>query len=103
MQDRNSHSWLVPTTVSLALIPTVATAAGFALLEQSARRLGTAFAGTAAASDDATTVFFNPAGMTTLREPEIAVSPSGIGISSEFRNASSAPAFEQPLGGNGGD
>ena len=103
MQDRNSHSWLVPTTVSLALIPTVATAAGFALLEQSASRLGTAFAGTAAAADDATTVYFNPAGMTALRQPEGAVSASGIAIGSEFRNASSTPAFLQPLGGNGGD
>ena len=62
MQDRNHHSWLVPATVSLALMPTVAGASGFALLEQSASRLGTAFAGTAAAADDATTVFFNPAG-----------------------------------------
>jgi long-chain fatty acid transport protein len=103
MQDRNSHSWLVPATASLTLIPTVASASGFALLEQSASRLGTAFAGTAAAADDATTVFFNPAGMTSLRAPEVAVSASGIGIGSEFRNASSTPAFAQPLGGNGGD
>ncbi len=103
MQDRNHHSWLVPATVSLALLPTVACASGFALLEQSASRLGTAFAGTAAAADDATTVFFNPAGMTTLRQPEGVVSASGIEIGSEFRNGSSIPAFAQPLGGNGGD
>jgi len=103
MQDRNSHSWLIPATASLTLIPTLASASGFALLEQSASRLGTAFAGTAAAADDATTVFFNPAGMTALREPEVVVSASGIGISSEFRNTSSVPAFAQPLGGNGGD
>jgi long-chain fatty acid transport protein len=103
MQDRNPRSWLVPATVSLALIPTVAAASGFALLEQSASRLGTAFAGTAAAADDATTVYFNPAGMTALRQPEGALSASGIEIGSEFRNASSVPAFAQPLGGNGGD
>jgi long-chain fatty acid transport protein len=103
MQDRNSHSWLVPATVSLTLIPTVAAASGFALLEQSASRLGTAFAGTAAAADDATTVYFNPAGMTALRQPEGVVSASGIEIASEFRNDSSTAAFAQPLGGNGGD
>ena len=103
MQDRNHHHWLVPATVSVALLPTVAGASGFALLEQSASRLGTAFAGTAAAADDATTVFFNPAGMTTLRQPEGVVSASGIEIGSEFRNDSSIPAFAQPLGGNGGD
>lgn len=103
MQDRTPHSWLVPATISLTLIPTVAAASGFALLEQSASRLGTAFAGTAAAADDATTVYFNPAGMTMLRKPEGAVSASGIEIGSEFRNASSVPAFAQPLGGDGGD
>jgi long-chain fatty acid transport protein len=103
MQDRNSHSWLVPATVSLTLIPTVAAASGFALLEQSASRLGTAFAGTAAAADDATTVYFNPAGMTALRQPEGVVSASGIEIASEFRNDSSTAAFAQPLGGNGCD
>ena len=97
------HSWLVPATGSWHCIPTVAGASGFALLEQSASRLGTAFAGTAAAADDATTVFFNPAGMTSLRQPEGVVSASGIEISSEFRNDSSIAAFAQPLGGNGGD
>jgi len=103
MQDRNPHSWLVPATVSLTLLPTIAAASGFALLEQSASRLGTAFAGTAAAADDATTVYFNPAGMTALRQPEAVVSASGIEIGSEFRNAGSTAAFAQPLGGNGGD
>ena len=103
MQERSTHGWLIPAAGSLALIPTVAGASGFALLEQSASRLGTAFAGTAAAADDATTVFFNPAGMTSLREPEAIVSASGIEITSEFRNDSSVAAFAQPLGGNGGD
>lgn len=103
MHDRNHYRWLAPATASLTLIPAVAGASGFALLEQSASRLGTAFAGTAAAADDATTVYFNPAGMTELREPEGALSASGIGIGSEFRNGSSTPAFAQPLGGNGGD
>ena len=103
MQERSTHSWLIPATGSLALLPAVAGASGFALLEQSASRLGTAFAGTAAAADDATTVFFNPAGMTSLREPEAVVSASGIEITSEFRNDSSVAAFAQPLGGNGGD
>ncbi len=103
MQDFNRHNWLVPATASLVLIPAVAGASGFALLEQSASRLGTAFAGTATAADDATTVYFNPAGMTALRQPEGVVSASGIGIASEFRNDSSVAAFAQPLGGNGGD
>ena len=103
MQDRSSQRWFVPATVSFALIPTVVNASGFALLEQSASRLGTAFAGTATAADDATTVYFNPAGMTDLKQAEAVVSASGIEIGSEFRNESSVAAFAQPLGGNGGD
>jgi long-chain fatty acid transport protein len=103
MENRSRASWVVPATASFALVPAIAGASGFALLEQSASRLGTAFAGTAAAADDATTVYFNPAGMTELRAPEGALSASGIGIGSEFRNGSSVPAFAQPLGGNGGD
>ncbi|HKU16433.1 MAG TPA: outer membrane protein transport protein [Steroidobacteraceae bacterium] len=97
------RGWLVPATASLVLIPVTAGASGFALLEQSASRLGTAFAGTAAAADDATTVFFNPAGMTALGAPEGVIAASGIDIGSEFRDGGSAPAFAQPLGGNGGD
>jgi long-chain fatty acid transport protein len=103
MQDHDKRSWLLPVTASLVLIPTAAGASGFALLEQSSSRLGTAFAGTAAAADDATTVFFNPAGMTALRQSEGVISASGIDISSQFRNDSSVPAFAQPLGGDGGD
>ena len=47
---------------------TLASAAGFALIEQSASGLGNAFAGAAATAEDASTVFFNPAGMSQLRE-----------------------------------
>src|SRR6187455_1969378 len=94
---------LAALLAATAIGPGTAGASGFALLGQSASRLGTAFAGTAAAADDATTVFFNPAGMTALSRPEAVVSGSGIDISSQFRNDSSIPAFAQPLGGDGGD
>jgi long-chain fatty acid transport protein len=93
-------SW---AAAALVLAPTLADASGFALLEQSASRLGTAFSGTAAEADDATTVFYNPAGLTQLSGPTAVVSASGIEIGSEFRNSSSTPAFAQALGGNGGD
>lgn len=78
-------------------------ASGFALLEQSASRLGTAFSGTAAAADDATTLFYNPAGMMKLDEIEISAAASGVKISSQFRNGASQPALGQPLGSEGGD
>lgn len=55
-------------------------AAGFALIEQSVSGLGNAFAGGAASAEDATTIFFNPAGMTRVPSQFIAgvhfISPS---------------------------
>lgn len=78
-------------------------ASGFALLEQSASRLGTAFAGTAAAADDASSIFFNPAGMAKLDQSQFLVVASGISISSEFNDAGSQPALGQALGSEGGD
>lgn len=51
----------------LALGPMAnASAAGFALIEHSASGLGNAFAGGAAGAEDASTVYFNPAGMRRL-------------------------------------
>ena len=41
-----------------------AQAAGFALIEQSASGMGNAYAGGGAIAEDASTIFFNPAGMT---------------------------------------
>lgn len=41
-------------------------AAGFALIEQNASGMGNAYAGAAAVAEDASTIFFNPAGMTYI-------------------------------------
>ena len=102
MRVRNSalRSSLAVLTASLA--PASASASGFALLEQSASRLGAAFAGTTAAADDAATLYFNPAGLARLERAEAIVVASGIGITSEFRNGGSQPALLQPLGGDAG-
>jgi len=45
-------------------------ASGFALIEQSVSGMGTAYAGSAAQAQDATTIYFNPAGLTHLKEPQ---------------------------------
>jgi len=42
-------------------------ASGFALIENSATGQGNAFAGAAASAEDATTIWFNPAGMMKLK------------------------------------
>jgi len=45
--------------------------AGFAIIEQSVTGLGNAFAGGSASAEDATTVFFNPAGMTRIKGQQV--------------------------------
>ena len=87
----------------LMLPPQIAVSSSFGLLEQSSSRLGTAFAGTAAAADDATTLFYNPAGLTQLESAEVTLVASGIYIESSFENAGSQPALGQQLGVEGGN
>jgi long-chain fatty acid transport protein len=56
--------------VAIAAISAPASASFFALAEQSASGMGTAFAGGAAIAEDASTVWYNPAGMTRLDRPQ---------------------------------
>jgi len=82
--------------------------AGFALTEQSASGLGNAFAGGSAVAEDATTVFFNPAGLTRLEGQEIIGAAHVIMPSANFNNQGSTHVLQGEtniplLGGNGGD
>lgn len=52
------------------VFPSSASASGFQLLEQNASGLGNAYAGSAAVADNASTIFYNPAGMTQLKTRE---------------------------------
>jgi long-chain fatty acid transport protein len=83
----------------------LASAAGFALIEQSASGMGNAFAGAAATAEDASTIFFNPAGLTKLEGRNFAVAGHVIGLSAKFTDngSSTAPAGIATLGGNGGN
>lgn len=98
-----SQALKAAVAATLVLNGSIAHAAGFALLEQSASRLGAAFAGSAAVSDDVTTIFFNPAGLVHVEHAQAAVVPSAIEITSEFGNTGSVAALGQPLGNEGGD
>lgn len=80
-----------------------ADASGFALAEQNTSALGNAYAGVAASAEDASTVFFNAAGMTQLTAPSFGISLIGVDISSKFQNSASQPALGQSLGGEGGE
>ncbi len=66
--------------------------------------LGRAFAGSAAVAEDASTIFFNPAGLTYLERGELDLGLNYIKPQSEFRNDGSNINNAIPLtGGNGGD
>jgi long-chain fatty acid transport protein len=80
-----------------------AAASGFALIEQSASGLGNAYAGGAASAEDASTVFFNPAGMSRLSGKQVVVAGHAITPSAKFSNNGSTAATAQTLGGTGGD
>lgn len=79
--------------------------AGFAIIEQSASGMGNAYAGAAASAEDASTVFFNPAGLTRLSQRQLVVAGHVIRPSSEFSNDGSTDVLGTPIatGGNGGD
>lgn len=95
---------LVAMSVASALLAMSgnAAASAFALIEQSSG-LGNAFAGGAAGAEDATTIFFNPAGMSRLSGKQVSVAASFIQPSIKFSDTGSAGAAFQTAGGNGGD
>lgn len=75
----------------------MAQAAGFALIEQNASGLGNAYAGQAASAQDASTIFFNPAGLTLLPDRQLVMAGHLIKPQAEFSGSSNIG------GGNGGD
>ncbi len=83
--------------------PIAAQAAGFALIEQSGSGMGNAYAGAAAVAEDASTIFFNPAGMTYIEGTQAVGALHLIKPSAEFNNQGSVNAAPRPLGGEGGD
>lgn len=87
----------------LALAAGQAQGAAFGLAEQSGSGLGNAFAGGAAAAEDASTLWLNPAGMSRIGSMQAAGALHLVTPSIKFSNDGSAAALNQPLGHNGGD
>ena len=82
-----------------------AQAGGFALTEQGASGIGNAFAGASALGEDASTVFFNPAGMSRLKNFEVTLGGSLIALDTKFTGSATNPAAMgggAATGGNGG-
>ncbi len=100
MKKRTTKISLAIATAMLgSTISMQAQAAGFALIEFSASGMGNAFAGAAATAEDASTVQFNPAGMSLLDGDQLSGVFHVILPSSEFVNNGSQSAFGDPLTG----
>jgi long-chain fatty acid transport protein len=84
-------------------VATHASASGFALIEESGSGMGNAFAGGAASAEDASTLFFNPAGMTRLSGQQMSLVLHAIKPTVEFSNTGSTAAPGRSLGNSGGD
>ncbi len=98
MNKRVFHPSLLSAACLLCL-STSANAAGFYLQEQSVSGLGTAFAGVQADTTDATTVYYNPAGMSELTQPEIYFGASLLVPHADFDNEGSTYTAPGGLGG----
>ncbi len=89
---------------ALAGMATGAMAGGFAIGTQSGSGTGNAFAGGAAAADDASVAWYNPAGMTLLPSgKQVSVAGHFLRPSFKYQDRGSTGFFAAPGTGNGGD
>ncbi|VAW60789.1 Long-chain fatty acid transport protein [hydrothermal vent metagenome] len=98
-QAKKLTSAAISVVIAAGLLHSSVQASGFALIENSASGQGNAFAGAAAYAEDASTVWFNPAGMTKLKNNQIVVAGHIIIPDSSFTNNGSTDGLGNPLGG----
>lgn len=84
----------------LSSASSAAWSAGYAIQEQSITGLGRAFAGSAAVAEDASTIFFNPAGLTYLDRAEMDLGLNYIAPKSNFSDEGSSIAGVIDLNGD---
>ncbi len=97
---------LAISTVTLFSTSVGLLAAGFQLKEQSAEGQGNSFAGQTAKAVDASTIFFNPAGMTRIKGNEVQSNLSYIAPQAKYSHQSSSSLgglFPKKNGINGGE
>jgi long-chain fatty acid transport protein len=110
MSGKPSDAMAWSVAAALSTLAGGAAAGGFQLMEQNASGLGNAYAGQAAAAQDASTIYFNPAGMTRLPRRQAVFAGHLIKPSNDFHNTGTTPAVSTitgagafPLNGTGGD
>jgi len=70
---------------------------------QSAGAAAVSTAGQTAIAEDATTVYYNAAGMTSLKRPEVSFTAPVIFLSSKFQNSGTTAGLGDPAHGSNGD
>jgi len=102
---KNTLSAAINAIVIVTGVSTV-NAAGFQLKEQSAEGQGNSFAGQTAKAIDASTIFFNPAGMSLIEGNHVQSNVSYITSDAKYHNDSNSPGFSgltNSSGINGGE
>jgi long-chain fatty acid transport protein len=92
----NCRRAIVTSMLAATFFPTLASASGFALIETNARGQGNAYAGAAAHTPDASTIFFNPAGMAEIEGDQLTIAAHYISPSSSFENDGSTSGIDNP-------
>lgn len=101
---RSTYRERAAVALALATFAGSALGGGLAIGSQSGSGTGNAFAGGAASAEDASTVWYNPAGMTMLpKGTQAAAALHLIKPSFKFTNTGSTGAFAAPGSGEGGD
>jgi long-chain fatty acid transport protein len=88
---------------SLSLFSTPSHSAAFGIAEQSALGIGNAFAGGAASAEDASTVWYNPAGMTRIRGNQMVVGMHLIVPNFDFDDEGSTTGLGAAISGDGSE
>jgi long-chain fatty acid transport protein len=86
----------------LGLTCSRAQASAFQLIEQNASGLGNSYAGSAAIAENASTIYYNPAGMTLLPGINLSAGATAVITSFKFANQGSTGPGGLPLGNNQG-
>lgn len=88
--------------ILFAVASQAANASGFALIEQSASGQGLSYAGAAANAEDASVMWFNPAGLTEIEGSQAILGAHVISPVAKFNDEGSAGPFGE-FGGGGDD
>ncbi|PCI19278.1 MAG: long chain fatty acid transport protein [Piscirickettsiaceae bacterium] len=93
----------ISLATSLSLISTASFSAAFGIAENSALGIGNAFAGGAASAEDASTVWYNPAGMTRIKGNQIVQGIHLIAPSFDYDDEGSTTALGAPIAADGSE